>query len=466
MGHLSEAFEEKYGENASAIAETVLLDFPVKSSGMENGLVDYFEKRMPELEVGEELYKEFVEALADNGYTLPQYAKMRFDPMPAFEIPNVEGRIPKSKGLLFDFKNIVGLDDLRPSMMGVFVDEKGFVVGTDAHKLISVKTDELSHHAGQIINLKRYIDSAGKRVEYIDEKYPNYASVIPSENEIIQDVDLISLNNYLAGCVAITKNVKVSGSFNVNLTLGKVAISFNLSILHDVVKFFLTRGFNEVNFEYSGAARAIVIKSKRDEIWGVVMPVYSGTDEVCCTKRMTLSEIHAAYHFGKKTMVKSKPRNVEVKKKGTSVTEKYDLSQLSGDEQVQAKELIDAIETLEFLLDSMFSSQKMATGGIVEAFSSPQLVDGMYGSISVFAQGGTTSHKQIALKFSHGGKVITREQKIDAYRQMLSNGGQTYAEASEQWNKSAGLPTKKEVMNFIKEHPEVLLEAGGLLKKK
>jgi hypothetical protein len=463
MAELSERFEDKYGVNAKAVAEEVLLDYPVKSVGMVKCLDDYFERKGLKTEVTREFLVHFIEALADSKFTLPSYAKIDFDPTPIFEIPKVVASVPKSKGLIYDFKGIVGVDDLRPNMKGVYVDEGGFVVGTDAHKLISVKTNELSHHEGKIIDVKRFIDSAGKRVEYIDEKYPDWKRILPTENLVVKDVDLVSLNNYLAGCETVTKYIK-NYFFHINLTLGEVAITFNLPIIHSIVKFFLARGYERANFEYTAANRPMLIKSNGNEVWGLIMPMMSEVGSETGTKRKTLYEIQNEY--SSKANEKPRARKVEVERKKEAPKGKYDLSQLSEDEQVQAKELMEAIETFQFLLDSMFEGEKMAVGGIVEAFSSPQLVDGMYGAISTFAKGGMVEAKQISMEFAQGGQMVTREQRINAYKQMLAEGGQTYAEAQENWNKEAGLPTKQDAMDFIKENPEVLLKRGGRPKKK
>jgi hypothetical protein len=463
MAELSERFEDKYGVNVKTLTEEVLLDFPVKSIGIDQALKFYFEKKGSKIEVDDTFLKEFVEALADSKFTLPAYAKTTFDPHPTFEIPKVVAPIPKSKGLIYDFRGIVGSDDLRPSMKGIYVDESGFVVGTDAHKLISVKTKELSHHEGKIIDVKRFIDSAGKRVEYIDERYPDWKAIMPTENSVVKDVDLVSFNNYLSGCEAITKCIK-NNFFHINLTLGEVAITFNLPIIQAVVKFLLARGYERANFEYTAANRPMLIKSSGDAVWGLVMPMMSEVGSETGTKRKTLYEIQTEY--SSKGNEKPRARKVEVERKKEAPKGKYDLSQLSEDEQAQAKELMEAIETFQFLLDSMFEDKKMAVGGIVEAFSSPQLVDGMYGAISTFAKGGMVEAKQIAMEFAQGGQMVTREQRINAYKQMLAEGGQTYEEAQENWNKEAGLPTKQDAMDFIKENPEVLLKRGGRPKKK
>jgi len=465
---LSEKFIDKYSISANVIAEETLLDYPVKSIGIVPSLERYLEKiakqdRIKPIEVTREFLVEFIESLADSKFTLPAYAKIDFDPTPVFEIPKVVAPIPKSKGLIYDFKGIVGSDDLRPNMKGIYVDENGYVVGTDAHKLISVKTNELSHHEGKIIDVKRFIDSAGKRVEYIDEKYPNWKAIMPTENSVVKDVDLVSFNNYLAGCEAITKCIK-NNFFHINLTLGEVAITFNLPIIQAVVKFLLARGYERANFEYTAANRPMLIKSSGDAVWGLVMPMMSEVGSETGTKRKTLYEIQTEY--SSKGSEKPKARKVEVERKKEEPKGKYDLSQLSEDEQAQAKELMEAIETFQFLLDSMFEGEKMAIGGIVEAFSSPQLVDGMYGAISTFDKGGMVEAKQISMEFAQGGQMVTREQRINAYKQMLAEGGQTYAEATEQWNKDAGMPTKQDAINFVKEHPEVLLKRGGRPRKK
>jgi len=457
MGALSERFEEKYSINAVALADEVLLDFPVKSTGMDKCLEGYFQRKNSKIEVDKDFLKEFVEALADTKYILPSFAKIDFDINPKFEIPKIVASIPKSKGLIYDFKGIVGSDDLRPAMSGVFVDDKGLVVGTDAHKLVTVKTNELSTHTGKIIDVKRYIDSAGRRIEYIDAKYPNYEGIIPKNYIAEKDIDLVSLCNYLAGCEAITKNIKISyGTFNVNFIIGSVPMTFNVFILQSLVKFFLVNGYERANFEYEAPNRALLMKSIDDKVLGLVMPMMSEVGEETSTERKNIREIESEYSSG--SSVKPKARKAEVVK---NPKEKYNISNLSAEEKAQAQELIDAIETFEFLLDSTFGVRKMAVGGIVEAFSSPQLVDGMYGAISVFAKGGMIRGKQLSFKFAEGGQMFTRQQRMDAYKQMLGRGGLSYSQAQEEWNKEAGLPSKKEVLEFVKEHPEILLSRGG-----
>ena len=466
MAELSERFEDKYGVNAKAVAEEVLLDFPVKSIGIDQALKFYFEKKGSEIEVNDTFLKEFVEALADSKYSLPRYAKIILDPFPEFEIPMVVATIPKSKGVLQNFKEIVSNDDLRPAMTGVYISENGqVIVGTDAHKLIAFRDDSYSTYKGKIIDLKRFISSGGKRVEFIDEKYPNYEGVIPKDNSVINDIDLVSLNNYLAGCKSVAKNIRISSFFHVNFFFKDVELTFDLDKLQDVIYFILANGYTKANFEYSTSTRALVIKTNGEAILGLVMPIYQSGQAPVCTKRVSIESIQKNYSSDKQPV--GKARKVEVERKKETPKGKYDLSQLSEDEQAQAKELMEAIETFQFLLDSMFEDNKMAIGGIVEAFSSPQLVDGMYGAISTFAKGGMTEAKQTSIEFAQGGEMpITREQRINAYKQMLAQGGQTYAEAQEKWNKDAGLPTKKDVMEFVKEHPEVLLKRGGRPKKK
>ena len=242
-------------------------------------------------------------------------------------------------------------------------------------------------------------------------------------------------------------------------------MSFNLYILQSVVKFFLANGYERANFDYEAYNRPVLMKSEGDKVWGLVMPVIANVGEETSTPRMTLNEIQSNYSSG--SVEKPKARKVQVERKKEEPKGKYDLSQLSEEDKAQAKELMEAIETFQFLLDSMFESQKMAIGGIVESFSSPQIVDGMYGVISAFAKGGVTQAKQMSMEFARGGEMpISRQERINAYKQMLAKGGQTYAEAQDKWNKDAGLPTKQDAMNFVKEHPEVLLKRGGRPRKK
>lgn len=70
------------------------------------------------------------------------------------------------------YKNVVAKDEMRPVMNGIFFEE-GSCVGSDGHLLVVYKCGKTKME-GQII---------GPNGEFIDGRYPNYKSVIPSERE-------------------------------------------------------------------------------------------------------------------------------------------------------------------------------------------------------------------------------------------------------------------------------------------
>lgn len=112
----------------------------------------------------------------------------------------------------------------------------------------------------------------------------------------------------------------------------------------------------------------------------------------------------------KKEDVEYKPTGEELKK-----IRKYELyitnldnllKTMSFDEK-DKKEIREAVETYQELLNDIKKGNKFAVGGLVQMYSSPQLVDGMYSVISTFDNGGET--KQSNLKkftFADGSAFI------------------------------------------------------------
>ena len=107
-------------------------------------------------------------------------------------------------------KPIIGKDNLRPSMMGNFFDrDKDSIVGTDAQKLYHIPMDESSkNYNGAYFTIQdlekeykniwfedkppfeEWIEQRGK----IDDKYPNWEAVVPTEADtIIENVDIQKL---------------------------------------------------------------------------------------------------------------------------------------------------------------------------------------------------------------------------------------------------------------------------------
>jgi hypothetical protein len=553
----SQKFKEKYGINASELIQGTLdasIDWG-KSVTLNMKILNYAEKNnlkkiAEKLEANDENLTDFekllVEALAQEKFSLPKSDRIYFDPVPQFQIPILQTSQPKSKGVLEDFKDIVGDDELRPVMMGVYVDGER-LIGTDAHALVIDGKNGLKFKSfnEKIIDLPKFLKSKGRVIAEIDGKYPNYDAVIPKDYTNFQEVDLIALNNYLFSISYIIKNIGYNGLFHMNFLLPidnkNEVIGINYSVLKNALEFMLKKGYVRCKLLYSVPNRALLLKplQDKDKDMALMMPIMlsgevGNLSSYNYSKPISIKEINETF----KGDENDSPKVRVSKAKDEPAIKKYDLSKLSGQDKKDAQELIDAIETFTFLLDGLFEG-KYADGGILQMFSSPQIVDGIGSVTSVFADGGEVQFKapknQLKFKFDTGGNIADREKMIadlkavsgfkdnmdkngmkyfvlnelssgmianrlsgekstqykyiDQIRQTmldilekngdmpysientnnliyqaermnvkkLALGNKSFAEASEDWNKKSGIPTKKEVAQLVKDNPELLM---------
>ena len=179
-------FTEKYGISPLKLVEDTNYEYLgfIKKNNLTRALERYVEEKKLNIEVNSEFEKDLVEAFAEAGERFPESGKIAgLEKGVLLSIPKVNAGVPKSKGTLENFKEVVGTDSLRPVMSGIFVSEDGgSLVGTDAHKLVVQKTNEFSEYAGKIIDFNVYTQTKGKKITFVDGKYPNYEAVIPKDN--------------------------------------------------------------------------------------------------------------------------------------------------------------------------------------------------------------------------------------------------------------------------------------------
>jgi hypothetical protein len=311
---LVEKFTAKYGKNPITLVEEAnLKNFGrAKSMGLEKLLSEYVDTEDIIL-VNNEFLKELVECFAEAGEKFPENLKASIESSTEFEIPNKMVGIPKSKGTLENFKDIVGNDDLRPVMSGVFVSEDGKeLVGTDAHKLAVLKTTEYSEYAGKIIDLTKYIKSKGKIVDFIVGKYPNYNAVIPKELPY-EEKGLVtySFYNYVKSAIEVKRLIDTEVfSINLNLmtdTSGETTtFSFGYNILFDAFNFAMLNGWDDFTMRYSERNRAMVLDFGDDNII-LVMPLLANKEYSSGTIALTPEEITEKYRLGLTKQKSSKP---------------------------------------------------------------------------------------------------------------------------------------------------------------
>ena len=102
-------FKKKYGIDAIDFVEKADLEYfgIAKTLGIQSILKSYAEKKGINIELNDEFYKDLVEAFAEAGKKFPYNEKIKFDKEYKLEPTPVNPSIPKSKGVLEDFKDII-----------------------------------------------------------------------------------------------------------------------------------------------------------------------------------------------------------------------------------------------------------------------------------------------------------------------------------------------------------------------
>lgn len=365
---LVEKFTAKYGINPIKLVEDANLEFfgAIKSLGLKKILEEYIDKKDLKIELTDEFFIELVECFAEAGEKFPENQKAPELVGASFEIPNQKVSIPKSKGTLENFKGIVGADELRPIMSGVYVSEDGFLVGTDAHKLVKLRTNEFSSDKGKIIDLAKYIKSKGKILDFIDGKYPNYEAVIPKENLEEKALSTYAFYN-LAKSAQDVKRLTSNEVFNINLRLktddDKTEVfAFSYIIMLEALTFAMANGWDFFTLEYSTPSRAVVLNFGDGNL-ALVMPVMVRDNEVKGAKIMTPEEIEENYRLGLSNQKASKSKTTKPARPSAPVSsEPY-------------KKFEGNIGDTTYIHRSQIDSIKLVSG---EVLGKNDIIDGVY----------------------------------------------------------------------------------------
>jgi hypothetical protein len=411
-------FTEKYGISPLKLVEDAQIEYVgrIKQVGLKSVLESYIQEKKLNIEVNSEFEKNLVESFIEAGERFPENGKISsLEGNTLLSIPSINPSVPKSKGTLEDFKEIVGTDDLRPVMGGVFVSEDGKdLVGTDAHKLVIEKNSEFSEYSDKIIDLKTYLQTKGKKISLIDGKYPNYKFIIPqfSPNEV-SDFDTYALYNFAKSTIAVHKLVDQT-FFNINLKLPSngneqsITTSFNPVIAVDLLAFALAKGWTKFKLEYSDAIKTFLLNFGDGNL-GILMPIINregGEFVLRGSEIMTPEEIMDKYKApikaskptAKKPVTPSAPLSSEPYKKfegdlaDTTYVHRSNIASitLTNGEVLGKNDIIDGFYRV---------NKKMAEGGSVSD-SNKQFV------VKVFA----SPNPQIPLEET----VVSGETKSDA----------------------------------------------------
>jgi hypothetical protein len=372
MNKLRSAFEKKYGFDGVDFVKQAGNEYfgAVKSLGIESVLFNYAEKKGYNVEINDEFLSRLIEALAESGEKFPENQKVGIDNFKELEISPIDPSVPKSKGALQDFKNIVSDDDLRPAMMGVYVSDDGFLVGTDAHKLVKYKTIQYIKDKGKILDLKIYIGTKGEKINFIDAKYPNYEAVIPRNNEFkVNNLNTYAFYNLCKSAIAL-KKLQDSDIFNIHFNEKGVEFALNPILFAELLEFALAKGFDKFDLEFSAPNRAFLLKFE-DGSEGLIMPIIAVDNKG--TKVYTFDQVESEFSGGGKTKTKGKalPKSKSKEPKKDEPYKKFegDLSDvtyiprrdislivLKNGEELSSADIIDGVYRLN-------SKKKFAKGG-------------------------------------------------------------------------------------------------------
>lgn len=161
---------------------------------------------------------------------------------------------------------IVGKNDLRPTLKGVYVDTNGYVA-TDAHKMVILKQETSKEEQGKIINLNKknkrdlYYDK-----DYIEGKYPDYKSVIPvyKKKTKPQNIDKVLQNVY-------SSYKWISSEYDGEKLIYSNGLFLNNLFLYDILRVLKSNGSTTVKFSFQ-ENRALLIETDNGNL-GLLMPM-------------------------------------------------------------------------------------------------------------------------------------------------------------------------------------------------
>ena len=373
-----EAFTKKYKISASDLLEQISTKFfgNIKSIGLEKLINEQVEEKgiLP----NEEFYKMLIEAIAEGNIKLPENQKL-FIENTRFQIPNKEVSIPKSKGVLQDFKEIVATDDMRPVMKGVYISEDGFLVATDAHILVKYQSNEFSEEKGKIIDLKKYIGTKGKAIDFIDEKYPQYDRVIPQDNEYkFKGLSTYAFYNF-AKSTLFLKKLTTSVVFTIEFDVKGEKYYINPNLFSDLLEFALAKGFNSFDFEISESkSKALVLRFEEKSI-GLIMPILA--QESNGTIGYTFDQIENVFGSSKSIGKKKAPVSKSVVPKAVAPKSIVEAPK----SVAKYKKFEGDIEDTEYISRREIASISLRSG---EVLSGNDIIDGFYRAKKKFAIGG------------------------------------------------------------------------------
>jgi hypothetical protein len=376
METLRNNFEKKYGIDAIKLVKEASFDAfgTLKTIGINGALKSYVEKNGYEFKIDDDFGADLIEVMAEEQERFPENQKFQFEfrtEIRELTAKPINPSIPKSKGVLEDFKDIVADDDFRPRLNGVYVTENGFLVATDAHKLVKYKNDDFSQYAGKIINLEKYIGTKGAKIDFIDEKYPDYQVVIPEENpNNVKGLSTYAFYNFCKSAINI-KKLQNRDIFRIEFSYGEETYYFNPILFSELLAFALCKGFNTFDLSFSTPNRAFVLNFGKESL-GLIMPLFEKDYDFLGLVPLTFEQVEEMYKGGDK--VKSAPKS------STKPTQTAKEPQFEPYKKYQGK-----VSDSKYIPRREIKSITLVSG---EVLGTNDIIDGIYRTTKKFATGG------------------------------------------------------------------------------
>jgi len=273
-------FKDKYGfDPMSALEAWNVKYFDDAKKKIFNSSFEELVKEEFDAKNTDGMFVMLAEVLQEAEERLPQGVKMELPDDTKLSVSPNNPTMPKTKGVLEDFKNIVDLKDPFKKSLGGVYSTDNLLVGTDAHVLVKFSgSNEINkQHQNKIIDLGAYLKSKGKVIKLVDEKYPEYDRVIPTQRADKTAIDLYEIYNLCVSAQTYIKNVSAT-VIQLKVKIGSQELTFNPLLLANLCQFWLAKGKRSAFIEHSESqTRAVVISFEDNNIdLGLIMPIYSG----------------------------------------------------------------------------------------------------------------------------------------------------------------------------------------------
>lgn len=263
---------------------------------------------------------------------------------------------PKPTPLLESFASLVSKDDLRPAMMGVYLDEAAQqMAATNAH-ILGVKKTKIEGKS-RIIAITDLSSPHIKAGEEIDARYPDYKVVIPQGNALVlKSVIVQKLYEQVNGIIKANRLFEssrhsVTVFAHVETPFGDVF--FDPGYLHDVLKFFFRNGVGQIDIEIDpimkegvGTRGVILRDSTTPTTFALIMPIMGDVESA--------SHYYSTLHLGEFSLTKDFQKKIGKGFLQTYHRDNYELAKKKNDKwgmEYHAEKMKEEQQTNEAYLE-------------------------------------------------------------------------------------------------------------------